>query len=161
MSVTSVDKDFDNLTMTLVADFTAPIEKVWELWSDPRKLERWWGPPTYPATVLKHELSTGGAVTYFMTSPEGEKFHGLWQITAVNPPKSIEFRDLFADAEGNPTADMPAPKVRMQLTQHGDGTRMEILSIFHSRAEMDQLDNMGASEGIRQAVSQMDALLAG
>ena len=54
MSVTSVDTDYDNLTTTLVADFDAPIDEVWQLWADPRKLERWWGPPTYPATFEKH-----------------------------------------------------------------------------------------------------------
>ena len=45
VAVTSVDTDYDNLTTTLVADFDAPIDEVWELWADPRKLERWWGPP--------------------------------------------------------------------------------------------------------------------
>ncbi len=57
MSVTSVDKDLDRLTITLIADFDAPTERVWELWSDPRKLERWWGPPTHPATVEVHDLT--------------------------------------------------------------------------------------------------------
>ena len=37
MTVTSVDKDFDDLTLTLVADFDAPIERVWQLWADPRQ----------------------------------------------------------------------------------------------------------------------------
>ena len=60
MSVTSVDKDYDNPTTTLVADFDAPIDEVWQLWADPRKLERWWGPPTYPATFEKHDLAPGG-----------------------------------------------------------------------------------------------------
>lgn len=57
MSVTSVAKDLDNLTLTLVADFDAPAERVWQLWDDPRKLERWWGPPTHPATVERHDLA--------------------------------------------------------------------------------------------------------
>ena len=48
MSVVSVEKDFDSLSLTLVADFDAPIERVWQLWADPRQLERWWGPPTPP-----------------------------------------------------------------------------------------------------------------
>jgi len=41
MSITSVDTDYDSLSITLIADFDAPIDQVWELWSDPRKLERW------------------------------------------------------------------------------------------------------------------------
>ena len=61
MTVTSIDTDFEALTLTIVADFDAPRERVWELWADPRKLERWWGPPDYPATFERHELTPGGA----------------------------------------------------------------------------------------------------
>ena len=38
------------LTLTITAEFNAPVTRVWELWENPRLLERWWGPPTYPAT---------------------------------------------------------------------------------------------------------------
>jgi uncharacterized protein YndB with AHSA1/START domain len=161
MSVTSVDKDFDNLTLTLVADFDAPIERVWQLWADPRQLERWWGPPRYPATVDEHDLTPGGAVTYFMTGPEGEKYRGWWRVTSVNSPKSLEFTDGFADQDGTPIADMPITTVHMQLAEHDGGTRMELRSVFDSREQMEQLVSMGMTEGLQQAVGQMDALLAG
>ena len=161
MSVTSVEKDFDRLTLTVVADFDASPERVWQLWADPRKLERWWGPPSYPATVELYDLAPGGDVSYFMTGPEGEKYHGWWRVTSVNPPKSLEFRDGFADQEGTPTADMPTTTVHMQLTEHGGGTRMELRTVFDSREEMERLDGMGMTEGMREAVGQMDALLAG
>lgn len=160
MSVTSVDKDFDSLTLTLVADFDAPAERVWQLWADPRQMERWWGPPTYPAIVEQHDLTPGGAVTYFMTSPEGEKYRGWWRVTSVNPPKSLEFTDGFANQDGTPNAEMPTTTVRMQLTERDRGTRMELRSVFNSREEMEQLVNMGAVEGLQQSVGQMDALLA-
>ena len=44
MTVISVDTDKDNLTVTVVSDFDASVERVWELWTDPRRIERWWGP---------------------------------------------------------------------------------------------------------------------
>ena len=59
MTVTAVHKDPDALTMTLTAEFDASPERVWELWADPRQLERWWGPPTYPATFTAHDLAPG------------------------------------------------------------------------------------------------------
>lgn len=161
MSVTSIDKDFDSLTLTLVADFDAPIERVWQLWADPRELERWWGPPSHPATVEEHDLAPGGDVTYFMTGPEGEKYRGWWRVTSVNPPKSLEFIDGFADQDGIPIADMPTTTVRMQLTEHDGGTRMKLRSVFDSLEQMEQLLRMGAAEGLQQAVGQMDALLTG
>ena len=161
MSVTSVDKDFDNLTLTLIADFDAPAERVWELWADPRQLERWWGPPTHPATFEEHDLNPGGKVAYFMTSPEGERVRGWWRITAVQPPTSLEFTDGFADQDGNPVPDMPVSTVRMQLSSHDGRTRMELRSAFDSREQMEELMKMGAAEGLQQSVGQMDALLAG
>ncbi|MFE1027801.1 SRPBCC domain-containing protein [Streptomyces sp. NPDC058818] len=160
MSVTSLDKDLDNLTFTLIADFAAPVERVWQLWADPRQLERWWGPPTYPATVEEHDLTPGGDVTYFMTGPEGDKHRGWWRIASVDAPTSLEFTDGFADADGVPSADMPTTTTRVTLTERDGGTRMEMRSAFDTREQMDQLAKMGMEEGLREAVGQMDGLLA-
>jgi uncharacterized protein YndB with AHSA1/START domain len=161
VSVTSVDKDFERLTLTVVADFDAPIEQVWQLWADPRQLERWWGPPSHPATMEEHDLSPGGRVTYFMTGPEGETSGGWWRVTAVDPPRSLEFIDGWANQDGTPNPDAPATTVRVQLTEHPGGTRMQIRSVFESREHMEQLDRLGAIETFRQTVGQMDDLLVG
>ncbi|AKZ58508.1 putative glutathione S-transferase-related transmembrane protein [Streptomyces ambofaciens ATCC 23877] len=161
MTVTSMDKDPDRLTLTLVADFTAPVARVWQLWSDPRQLERWWGPPTYPATVEEYDLTPGGEVTYFMTGPEGDQYRGWWRITSVDAPTSLEFTDGFADAEGVPSADMPTTSTRVTLTERDGGTRMEMRSVFDTAEQMEQLAKMGMEEGLREAVGQMDGLLTG
>jgi uncharacterized protein YndB with AHSA1/START domain len=159
LSITSVDTDYENLTITLIADFDAPIGRVWDLWSEPRKLERWWGPPTHPATVEKHDLTPGGEVTYFMTGPEGATW-GAWRVTAVDPPTSLEFTDAFADQDGRRIADMPVFTVRVRLTERDGGTRMEMHLTFDSREDMEKLMSTGIVEGLRQAVGQIDAILA-
>ena len=101
MSVISVEKDFDSLSLILVAEFGAPIERVWQLWADPRQLERWWGPPTHPATVETHRLAAGGEVSYVMTGPGGERSRGWWRVTSVDPPGSLECGDI--SMSGSPT----------------------------------------------------------
>ncbi|MER5995273.1 MULTISPECIES: SRPBCC family protein [Streptomyces] len=161
MTVTSVDKDVDRLTLTLIADFTAPVERVWRLWADPRLLERWWGPPGYPATFEEHDLTPGGEVRYFMTGPEGEKYGGWWRITSVAPPASLEFTDGFSGEDGRPDPEMPTTAVRMTLTERDGGTRMELRSVFDSREQMDRLAEMGMVEGLTASLGQMDAVLAG
>lgn len=161
MTVTNVDKDVDHLTLTIVADFTAPVERVWQLWADPRQLERWWGPPSYPATFEEHDLTPGGGVTYYMTGPEGEKYGGWWRISSVTPPTALEFTDGFSGQDGRPNPEMPTTSVRMTLTGHDGGTRMELRSLFDTREQMEQLAEMGMVEGMRLAVGQMDALVAG
>ena len=160
MSVTSVHTDHDHLTVTVIVDFGAPIERVWELWSNPRKLERWWGPPAYPATFEKHDLIPGGEVTYFMTDPEGDRLRGMWRVTAVDPPASLEFADVFADADGTPIADMPVSGVSVRLTERETGTRMEMRSRFDSREDLEKWLSTGTLEGQQQAIAQMDALLS-
>jgi uncharacterized protein YndB with AHSA1/START domain len=160
MSVVSIEKDYDRLRLTLIAEFDAPVERVWELWADPRKLERWWGPPGYPATFEEHALDPGSRATYFMTGPEGEKYHGWWEIQAVDPPTSLELTDGFADDDGKPNDDMPTFTMRVQLSEQEGGTRMELRSSFASREDMERILEMGAAEGMEQAMGQMDALLA-
>src|SRR5687767_15465506 len=103
MPVTDVRKDFDALTMTITAEFEASAERVWQLWADPRQLERWWGPPGYPATFRDHDLTPGGWVSYFMTGPEGDRHHGWWRVEEVEPPSRLRFQDGFGDEDGNPS----------------------------------------------------------
>ena len=102
MTVTAVRKDPQSRTMTLEAEFDASPERVWQLWADPRQLERWWGPPTYPATVDAHDLRPGGRVEYHMTGPEGDQPRGYWNVDEVQPPHRLVFRDGFANDDGTP-----------------------------------------------------------
>ena len=126
MTVTSIEKDYDGLALVIVADFDAPVERVWQLWADPRKLERWWGPPTYPATFEQHELTPGGGVRYYMTDPDGAKYRGWWRIESVEPPHAIEFSDGFADDNGDPLAetarDQEPRDAQRARRRHADGT---------------------------------------
>jgi uncharacterized protein YndB with AHSA1/START domain len=160
MTVTDVARDRANRTLTLTAEYPATPENVWQLWADPRLLERWWGPPTYPATVVEHDLRPGGKVTYFMTSPEGERFHGYWTVENVEAPRALEFEDGFADAQGTPADSMPTSQSRVRIeASDADTTRMVITAVFPSDEAMDQLIQMGMEEGLRLAVGQTDELL--
>jgi uncharacterized protein YndB with AHSA1/START domain len=161
MTVTAVRKDTESLTMTLEAEFEASPDRVWQLWADPRQLERWWGPPTYPATVDSHDLRSGGRVEYHMTGPSGDQPRGFWQVLSAEPPTRLTFRDGFANADGTPNSDMPMNDVNVTIQAVDAGrTRMEIASIFPDTAAMEQVLAMGMEEGLTQAVGQIDALLA-
>src|SRR3954452_3801597 len=128
MPVTDVHQDLDNLTLTITADFAVPVERIWRVYADPRQLEKVWGPPTYPATVVDHDLTPGGRVTYFMTGPEGDKARGWWKVRAVDAPHSLEFDDGFADADFNEDDSMPTMVMRVTLQELGDDrTEMRIV----------------------------------
>lgn len=160
MTVTNVVKDPTALTMTIVAEFDATPERVWKLWEDPRQLERWWGPPTYPATVTTFDFTPGGEVSYYMTGPEGDLARGWWQFVAIDPPHRIEFENGIADDTGARHRDMPAMVVRVAIEVGASlQTRMSVESTFPSLAAMEQFLTMGMEEGMSSALGQIDALL--
>jgi uncharacterized protein YndB with AHSA1/START domain len=161
MTVTAVRKDPDSLTMTLDAEFDASPERVWQLWADPRQLERWWGPPTYPATFTKHDLTPGSRVEYHMTGPEGDQPRGWWEVLEADAPSRLVFRDGFANDDGTPNDDLPVTIGRVTIEEIGEQrTRMSIESVFPSVEAMEQVLAMGAEEGLSQAIGQIDAILA-
>ncbi len=162
MSVTNVTKDPEALTMSITSRFDAPVERVWQVWADPRRLERWWGPPTYPATVTEHDLAVGGRVRYFMTGPEGDRHAGYWDVVEIDAPRRLSFRDGFADETGSPNDALPRVESTVHLTALPDGgTEMVIEARFPSVAAMEQLLEMGMEPGIVAALGQIDAILAG
>jgi uncharacterized protein YndB with AHSA1/START domain len=152
MSVTGVRKDPAARTMTITSEFAAPVARVWQLWADPRQLERWWGPPTHPATVVAHELIPGGTVSYYVTGPDGDRMTGWWVIAAVDPPTWLSFE------MGDP--NIPTMTVRVDLAERpAGGTRMVIEVSFASPDDMDLLIGLGFEQGLTTALSQIDPIL--
>lgn len=160
MPVISSQKDLQALTLTMVAEFGASVEQVWQVWADPRKLERWWGPPTWPATFDRYEFVPGGQARYHMTGPEGEKARGWWSITLIEAPHRLEFDDGFADDSGEPSGWLGSTHAVVTLDGSGDSTRMTIVSTFTSVEQLEKMAEMGMEEGLRLAIGQIDGLLA-
>ncbi len=161
MTILGTTKDPETLTFTITSQWPAPPSRVWQLWSDPRQLERWWGPPTWPATFEHHHVAVGGRSSYYMTGPAGEKVHGWWQFVALDEPHRLEFEDGFSDESGTPDTSMPTITMQVDLDQAGPGTRMTITSRFATADQMEQIMQMGMVEGITAALGQIDVLLAG
>jgi uncharacterized protein YndB with AHSA1/START domain len=159
MTVISVEKDTDALTLTFVAEFAADVDRVWQVWEDPRQLERWWGPPTWPATFTRHELSVGSRSSYYMTGPDGTKAGGWWLVTAVEAPTRLEFQDGFADENGEPDDSIEPTETTVTLEPIGAKTRMTTLSRFESIEQLEKLIEMGMEEGMRLAMGQIDEVL--
>ena len=160
MPVTDVEQDLDNLTLTITADFAAPVERIWQVYADPRQLEKIWGPPGYPATVVDHDLKPGGRTTYYMTGPEGEKYAGYWQVAAVDQPRSFSFADGFADEDFTPNPQLPVSENVFTFVERDGGTRATYVSTYESADALQKVLDMGVVEGASSAIDQIDGLLA-
>jgi uncharacterized protein YndB with AHSA1/START domain len=159
MPVTDVQQDLDNLTLTITAEFAAPVERIWQVYADPRQLEKVWGPPSYPATVVDHDLTPGGRVTYYMTGPKGDKHAGYWLVTNVDEPRSLSFDDGFADLDFKPIPESPVAKNVYTFTEHNGGTRAIYVGRYESAEALKQVLDMGVVEGATSAINQIDDLV--
>ncbi len=160
MPVTDVQHDPDSRTLTIVADFAAPPERIWQVYADPRQLEQVWGPPTYPATVVDHDLRPGGRMTYFMTGPDGDKHAGYWAITTVEEPVGFTFDDGFAHLDFTPNDDLPVSQNEFRFAAHDGGTRATYVGTYATAEALQQVLDMGAVEGVTGAINQIDDLVA-
>lgn len=155
MPLTSVTKDAATLTLTVVGDYPVPQQRLWDAFADPRQLERFWGPPAWPATFTVHDFRPGGRAEYFLSGQQGEKWSGSWKFTAVTPISSFEARDGEDNAEDD---NMPA-SMKFAFETTLAGSRLTIVTRFSSVEAMEQTIP-GMEQGLRAAMPQLDALLA-
>lgn len=160
MPITSVTKDVDALTMQVVADFSASAERLWNAYADPRQIEKFWGPPTWPATFYRHDLYAGGRSDYTMNGPDGVSSSGFWEFLAVDPGRSFEVLDGFADDDGGANTDMPAVRMVFTFEATDAGSRVTTTTYFPSVEALETLLGMGMDEGMRSAMAQIDEVLA-
>ena len=160
MPVIDIVHELTECSLTITAEFAAPVERIWEIYADPRQLEKIWGPEGYPATVVDHSLTPGGRVTYYMTGPEGEKFYGYWEVDAVDEPRSFTFRDGFADETFTRNPELPESVSVSTFTPVEGGTRAVYVTTYESPEALQTVLDMGVVEGTRSAMNQIDALIA-
>jgi uncharacterized protein YndB with AHSA1/START domain len=160
MPITSVTSDPAALTLTVQGDYPVPVERLWAAYADPRQLERFWGPESWPATFTRHDMAAGGRSAYHMTGPEGEKAHGWWRFIAVEPPRRFEVEDGFAHEDGRPNEEMPTMRMVFTFEPTAAGSRSVSVTHFPSLEAMERLVEMGMLEGLQSALGQLDAVLA-
>ncbi|GAA5034480.1 SRPBCC domain-containing protein [Microbacterium fluvii] len=159
MPVTDITTDPEKLTMTLVADFAAPVERLWQVFTDPRQLERFWGPPGWPATFATWDFRPGGRIDYHMTSPRGEASRGSWEVLGIDEGASFEVNDSFVGDDGEKLEGFPAMRMVFAFDETAGGSRLTNVTYFTSVEALEQTVAMGAIEGSRMAMDQLDAVL--
>ena len=96
-----------------------------------------------------------------MNGPDGQKSSGYWEFIDIDEPRSFEVKDGFLGEDGKPNAKMPSMRMRFTFEPHDNGTRMTTVTTFPSLQALEELLKMGMEEGLKAAMGQIDAVLAG
>ncbi len=160
MPIVDITSDAETLTLTITGEYDVSVERLWQAWADPRQIERFWGPPTWPATFTRHDMVEGGRSQYFMTGPDGTRSAGFWIFESVDPGRGFSIVDGFANEDGTPNDGLPGTKTEFRFEATDTGSRYVAVTTFGDLASMEQLVEMGMIEGSRQAMGQIDDVLA-
>src|SRR5215218_3622198 len=79
----------------------APRDRVWQAWTDPEHVKKWWGPKDFTAPSIESDFREGGKYLYCMKSPDGQEYWSTGTFQEIVPQERIVVTDSFADEKGN------------------------------------------------------------
>lgn len=95
--------------------FDVPRERMWQVWTDPEHLKKWWGPKGFVVTQLKLDLRAGGSMLYCLRMPDGKEMWGKFAYREVKAPERLVFINSFSDAKGGTTRHPMNPDWPLEL----------------------------------------------
>ncbi len=95
--------------------FDASRELLWDCFTDPARMKRWWGPKGFKVIASDLDLRVGGTYHYGMTAPDGSTMWGLFTYREIVPPERQVFVNCFSDANRGVTRHPMAPTWPLQL----------------------------------------------
>ena len=144
--------------------FNAPREKVWEAWTNPEMIQKWWGPEGFTAPSIKIDLKVGGIYTYAMKGPKGSQWDRVMYSSGIFkeivPTEKIVVTDYFSDEHGNKiapsqegqAADFPTEMTATILFEEAEGGKTK-LSIIYPKPENEKQFEAILKSGMKEGWS--------
>ncbi len=131
--------------------FDAPREIVFELWTDPKHIARWWGPNGFTTSVHEMDVRPDGVWRFVMHGPDGRDYQNKIVYVEIVKPDRI----VYDHASG------PQFHVSVTFAEQGDKTRLTVRMLFASAAEREKvIKEFGAIEGLNQTLGRLAEQLA-
>lgn len=154
--------------------FDAPREKVWDAWTNPEIIKKWWGPEGFTCPYVKIDLRVGGIYTYGMKGPEGSEWDrdmyssGLFK--EIIPHEKIVVTDYFSDKEGNKiepskegqSTDFPDEMNATILFEDLGSNRTKLTIIYpqpENEAQFEAMIKSGMKEGWMSSLDKFEKAL--
>ncbi|MFP9098366.1 SRPBCC family protein [Flavobacterium sp. RHBU_24] len=147
-------------TLVVTRSFNAPVEKVWQAWTDSRLLDEWWAPKPWKAVTVEFDFTEGGHWLYYMLGPEGERHYCRADYKTIEPLKRFSATDAFTDENGVPNSEMPSTHWENNFIANGETTDIEIVLTYASEAELETIVSLGFREGFSMGLANLEELLA-
>lgn len=146
--------------LVVTRTFNAPVEKVWEAWTNSRLLDEWWAPKPWKAVTVEFDFTEGGHWLYYMLGPNGERHYCRADYSTIEPLKSYSATDAFTDENGVPNNQAPSAQWQNTFTANGNTTELKVEITYPAQADLETIVGMGFKEGFSMGLANLDELLA-
>ena len=155
----NITKDLTNKALHIVRDFNAPVEKVWQAWTDSNLLDKWWGPKPWRAETKTMDFSEGGFWLYAMVGPDGSKHWNKVTFKSISAPQHFASDATFTDEHGIKAGDFPVLHWSIKFQSKDSGTEVIADITFDDVARLEQIVAMGFEGGFTMGLNQLEELL--
>jgi len=132
--------ELKNRTLTLERTFNAPIQLVWEAWSQPEHIKNWWGPKGMETKVIEHNFSVGGQWKYSMAMPDGSEFIAEGVYSEI-----VELEKIISSADFKPMTE--GVEIQALFAEDGDQTNFTFNVVHPTEEYCKQQEAMGFYNG--------------
>ncbi|MBL7557316.1 MAG: SRPBCC domain-containing protein [Bdellovibrionaceae bacterium] len=112
--------------LKIVRVYDAPVKAVWDAWTDPKQVAKWWGPRGFTITTHSKDLRVGGHWKYTMHGPDGKDWPNLTKYFEVEPYKKLVYD--HGGTEDTP----PLFRVNVTFSDEKGKTKMDMRMILAS-----------------------------
>ncbi len=147
------NEDAANRTLSLKRTFDAPINLVWEAWTQPEHIAQWWGPEGMKTKVVKHDFKVGGEWEYAMTMPDGNLFiaDGVYKVI-------VELEKIFSSANFKPMTE--GVEIQAYFKTNGDKTDFTFSVVHPTAAYCKQQEEMGFMNGWASVFNRLEKFVS-
>ncbi len=144
-------------TVTITAEFDAPRDLVWDAYTKPELLDRWWAPKPFSSRTKVMEFREGGRRFYAMVSPEGVERWAVQRYTSITPKTNFKIFNAFADA--NEVPELPGSEWDLTFTESNGRTIVHVSIYNESLERLERMVAMGFTEGTAATFENLKELL--
>lgn len=154
-----ITKDLQNKRVIITRYFDAPVEEVWNAWTDSSLLDQWWAPKPYKAQTKEMNFTEGGYWLYAMVGPDSSKTWCKVEFTRIDPHKSFEAVDSFCDEQGNKSSGFPGMHWKNRFHAAANGTEVIVEILFATEDDLKKIMEMGFEVGFTAGLGNLEKLL--
>lgn len=164
MTATSTTQ-VNDMDIVITREFAAPRQLVWDVWTQPKHIEKWFGPKGFDTRVEKLEFEVGGRSVYVMTGPDGTEYPSNGVFKEIVPIEKIvttdEFGDGFDEIESMKGKDLPQGMVTTYLFYDiTERTKLTIITSHPTVEDKKKHEAMGVVEGWNSSLDKAEEYLA-